>query len=72
MNWDTFVRALIETVVFSFIGVLMCTLFFMILTWVCPFSIRKEIEQDQNLSLGVIIGAAFIGIAIIISAAIRG
>jgi putative membrane protein len=72
MNWDVFVRALVETVIFGVVGMLLCTLFFVILVRVCPFSVRKEIEEDQNISLGVIIGAAFIAIAIIISAAMRG
>jgi uncharacterized membrane protein YjfL (UPF0719 family) len=39
---------------------------------VTPFSIRKEIEEDQNIALGIIIGAAFIGLAIILAAAIKG
>jgi uncharacterized membrane protein YjfL (UPF0719 family) len=38
---------------------------------VTPFSFRKEIEEDQNISLGIIIGCVFIGLAIIIAAAIR-
>ena len=37
-----------------------------------PFSIHKEIEEDQNIALGVIIGACFIALSIIIAAAIRG
>jgi uncharacterized membrane protein YjfL (UPF0719 family) len=37
-----------------------------------PFSIRKEIEDDQNVALAVIIGAVIIGVAIIIAAAIQG
>lgn len=72
MEWGRLLQELVATVVFSLIGVLMCTLFFVILVRVSPFSIRKEIEEDQNISLGLIIGAAFIGIAIIISAAMKG
>jgi putative membrane protein len=72
MNWDVLLRQLVDTVVFSLVGLVMCGLFFVILVRVCPFSIRKEIEQDQNISLGLIIGAAIIGIAMIISAALRG
>jgi hypothetical protein len=37
-----------------------------------PFSVHKEIEEDQNVALGIIIGAIIIGIALIISAAIQG
>jgi uncharacterized membrane protein YjfL (UPF0719 family) len=72
MDWNLLTRQIIDTFVFGLIGVLMCSLFFWILVKISPFSVRKEIEEDQNISLGVIIGAAIIGIAIIISAAIRG
>lgn len=72
MDWSVLLRQVIEALIFGFIGVILCSLFFWILVRVCPFSIRKEIEEDQNISLGLIIGAAIIGIAIIISAAIRG
>lgn len=72
MDWAVLLRQLIDTCVFGLLGVLMCTILFVILVRVSPFSIRKEIEEDQNISLGIIIGAAFIGIAIIIAAAIRG
>jgi uncharacterized membrane protein YjfL (UPF0719 family) len=37
-----------------------------------PFSIRKEIEEDQNIALGVILAAILLGMALIISSAIRG
>ena len=33
---------------------------------------RKEIEEDQNTSLAVLIGSVIIGIAIIIAAAVHG
>lgn len=72
MDWILLLKQIIEALVFGFIGVLMCSLFFWIVVKISPFSIRKEIEEDQNISLGLIIGAAIIGIAIIISSAIRG
>jgi len=72
MDWQILLRQLVETVIFSLLGLAVCVVFFLVLVRVCPFSIRKEIEQDQNISLGLIIGAAIIGIAIIISAAMHG
>ena len=72
MDWQILLRQLIETVVFSLLGLAVCVAFFLVLVRFTPFSIRKEIEQDQNISLGLIIGAAIIGIAIIISAAMHG
>jgi hypothetical protein len=34
---------------------------------IAPFSVKKEIEDDQNISLGLMMGAVIIGIAIIIA-----
>ena len=39
---------------------------------ITPFSIRKEIEEDQNVSLAVLIGAVLLGIAWIVGAAVHG
>lgn len=68
INVDNIVNALI----YSFIGLILFALFWGIVIWVSPFSIRKEIEDDQNTSLGIILGAMIIGIAMIISAAVGG
>jgi uncharacterized membrane protein YjfL (UPF0719 family) len=37
-----------------------------------PFSLRKEIEEDQNTALGIIMGAVILGVALIVSAAVHG
>ena len=60
------------TVIFVAIGLIVFALAFLIVVLVAPFSVKKEIEEDQNISLAVIIGAVIIGIAMIISAAIQG
>ncbi len=72
MDWQVLLRQLVETVIFSLLGLAVCVAFFLILVRISPCSIRKEIEQEQNISLGLIIGAAIIGIAIIISSAMHG
>ena len=60
------------TVIFVAIGLLVFALAFLIVVMVAPFSVKKEIEEDQNTALAVIIGALIIGIAIIIASAING
>ena len=60
------------TVIFVGIGLIVFALAFVIVVVVAPFSVKKEIEEDQNTSLAIIIGAVIIGIAMIISAAIQG
>ena len=66
------VEAIVQAVVYSAIGLVMFALFWFVMTRITPFSIQKEIEVDQNTSLGIILGSFIIGIALIISAAIQG
>lgn len=61
-----------STVIFVALGLIVFTIAFLIVVLVAPFSVKKEIEEDQNTSLAIIIGAIIIGIAMIISAAIQG
>lgn len=60
------------TVIFVAIGLIVFAVAFLIVVLVAPFSVKKEIEEDQNTSLAIIIGALIIGVAMIISAAIQG
>lgn len=63
---------LTTTVIFVGIGLVVFALAFFIVVLVAPFSVKKEIEEDQNTSLAIIIGSVIIGVAMIISAAIQG
>jgi putative membrane protein len=66
------VAAIASAAIYSVLGLLIFGLFWLLIVWLTPFSIRKEIEDDQNTSLGIILGAVIIGIALIISAAVSG
>jgi uncharacterized membrane protein YjfL (UPF0719 family) len=61
---------LVWALIYVLVGVVVFGIAFLVVTKVCPFSVRKEIEEDQNTSLGIIIGSVIIGLAIIIAAAI--
>ena len=64
------IPTLISAVIFVAIGLVVFAIAFFIMTKIAPFSVRKEIEEDQNTSLAVLMGSIIIGIAIIIAAAI--
>jgi len=63
---------MLSTVIYSVIGLVIFAVAFFIMTKIAPFSVRKEIEDDQNTALAVIMGSVLIALAIIIQAAIRG
>ena len=60
------------TAIFTVFGLIVFALAYFIILKVTPFSIRKELEEDQNTALAIVIGAVIIGIALIIAAAIQG
>jgi putative membrane protein len=64
--------AIASTVIYSLIGFAVFALAFVVMDKITPFSLRKEIEEDQNTALAIIMGSVFISLAIIIQAAIRG
>lgn len=63
---------LLGAVVFALVGVVVFVAVFWVIVKISPFSVRKEIEEDQNSALAIIIGAVMLGIAVIIAAAIHG
>ena len=69
---DELLPVLTTTVIFVAIGLVVFAIAFLIVVLVSPFSVKKEIEEDQNTALAIIIGALIIGVAMIIAAAIQG
>lgn len=65
-------RHLLAAVVFALVGIAVLGLCFWLMKKFAPFSIAKEIEEDQNTALAIVMGSVIIGISIIIAAAIHG
>jgi len=72
MNWEAIGHAAVSSLVFSLIGIVVFAFAFVLMTKVAPFSVKKEIEEDQNTALGIIMAGVIIGVAIIIAAAVHG
>jgi putative membrane protein len=63
---------LITTALFTVFGLLVFGIAYTIIVKATPFSIRKELEEDHNTALAIVIGSVILGIALIIAAAIQG
>jgi uncharacterized membrane protein YjfL (UPF0719 family) len=70
MDWSVILYGIVDTVVYSMVGIFLMGFGFFIISFFTPFSIKKEIEDDQNISLGIIIGAVILGISIIVASVI--
>ncbi len=69
---DSMIKTLVSALSFSALGIMLFAVAFLIIVKVTPFSLRKEIEEDQNTALAIIIASVILGIALIVSAAIHG
>lgn len=74
MRFDTdqLARDVVYTALFSVLGLAAFALAFFLMVKLAPFSIRKELEHDQNVALAVIMGAVILGVSIIVAASIHG
>jgi putative membrane protein len=72
MKLENLGDAVISTAVFAGIGLAVFGIAFWLMTKLAPFSVKKEIEDDQNTALAVIMAGVLIGISLIIAAAVSG
>jgi uncharacterized membrane protein YjfL (UPF0719 family) len=66
-HWAPMVAAL----VYATLGLVVFGLAFLIVDRLTPYHLWKEIIDEKNTALAIVVGALAIGISIIISAAIR-
>jgi len=69
INWHNVISALL----FSAIGLLIYAVGFFLLDRFTPrVHIWREINDEKNIAIAIVIGSVAIGIALIIAAAVRG
>jgi uncharacterized membrane protein YjfL (UPF0719 family) len=68
----TTLPALLSTLLYSVIGMIVFVIGFVILDLLTPGKLWQEIEQKQNVAVAIFAGAVAIGLAIIVAAAIHG
>jgi uncharacterized membrane protein YjfL (UPF0719 family) len=61
---------MLASVVYALIGVGIFAVAFMLMEKIAPFSLRKELAEDDNVAVGILLGSIMIGLSIIIASAI--
>ena len=72
MSWDALFKPIVSALLFSILGMGVFVAGFFVIKAILPFDVNKEIEVDQNTSLGIVIGSFILGLAFIIGMAIHG
>jgi len=62
----------VNAIVFSFLGVFIFWVSFRLIDRLTPYLLWKEIIEEHNIALAIIVGAVSLGICIIIAASIHG
>ena len=64
--------AVANAVVYALLGIIVFWGSFVIIDKLTPYDLWKEIVEDHNVALGIVVGAMSLGICVIIAAAIHG
>jgi putative membrane protein len=68
---STLINSLVNAVVFAFLGIIVFALAFVVMDKLTPYHLWKEVVQEHNMALAILVGALSIGICIIIAAAVH-
>ena len=62
---------IINALAFALLGILVFVIAFLVMDKMTPYHLWKEIVQEHNMALAILVGAMSLGICIIIAAAIH-
>lgn len=63
--WD-----LLSTATYGVLGIALSVLGYLVFDLITPFSLGKELVEDKNIAVGIVVAGIIIGISIIIAAAV--
>jgi putative membrane protein len=62
----------LATVVYAALGLIIFAIAFRVAQKLLPFDLIKELTEDDNVAVGVVMAAVILGLAIIVASAIHG
>jgi putative membrane protein len=62
---------LINSIVYALLGIVIFVVGFIIVDKLTPYDLWKQVVEEKNVALAIVVGAAALGICIIIAAAIH-
>ncbi|MDQ7745252.1 MULTISPECIES: DUF350 domain-containing protein [Hydrogenophaga] len=64
--------AFLGSILFALIGVVVFWISFIVIDKLTPYDLWKELVENRNMALGLVVAAMSLGISIIVAAAIHG
>ncbi len=63
---------ILNALLYSVLGIVIFAVVFWIVDQLTPYALWKEIVEEKNLALAILVGAVSLGMCIIIAAAVHG
>lgn len=70
MDLQALGSGILETLIYSVLGIIILIGAYKILSWVVPFDLNKELSEDDNPAVGIFVAGMFIALGLIIAASI--
>lgn len=67
---DGFGRELVETIVYSLVGIIMACIGFKVVDWLTPGNLAEDVAHKENRALAILAGSMIIGVCLIIASAL--
>ena len=67
-SWDALGHAIVSTLAIGSVSILLLVVTLMLLGQLKGYQVRKELVEDQNVALGIVLGSVILGVAIVIAA----
>jgi len=60
-----------STLVYGALGIVLVIIGYKVFSWMLPFDVKKELEEDHNTSVGILLAALVLGICLVVAATIH-
>jgi putative membrane protein len=71
-DWNIFFWRLSSAAIYVVVGLAVFAAAYVVIDKLTPFSLRKELLEDKNQALAIVLAGVFLSIALILAAAIHG
>lgn len=62
---------ILSTVIYGLIGIALAVAGYFVFDWITPYSLGKELVEEKNIAVAIVVAAILLSVAIIVSSAMR-
>lgn len=63
-------RLLVDASIFGIVGIILLIVGYYVWELVTPYNVRKELEENKNVAVAIVVAAFILGMAIVVAASL--